>query len=182
MAEPVPGVEALWRDTKAKLDQQRCEEQRQAQQVTIPGHPSGDEQRGDPLLSPSRNLEEDNPTLHERAQALTRLGAPSVTVVVLATAEMERAVLTRRPTREEAKFLLERSVSLTYRGLARALFKSEGPAGWRHSPLLRHARCVELCADGATDIDGYRLTLDTERGIVIEPRPSAVHAAIEEEE
>ena len=113
-------------------------------------------------------MEEDDPGVHPSLQALTRLSDPSVSVVCLTPEERVGLRRTAVPSRDEAKELLRRSVSLVGRGVvAEATTRLTAPSGWQRSPLLRHHLLLELDAAGGCDIGPYRLTLDNHLGLLI---------------
>jgi hypothetical protein len=65
--------------------------------------------------------------------------------------------------------LLGRSVGISERGVVQALLQQAPPAGWQRSPLLRQHRLLALDpSDHSAEIDGYRLRLDPELGVVVE--------------
>ncbi len=113
----------------------------------------------------NRQLQEDNPEVHETMQALTRSGEPSINIVCLQ--ENHALNLNREPDTESKRKLLEQSLSITQKGVFRALLNDEGPRGWRKCPLLRHHKCVILEDDDSAKVGEYRLRLDSELGLII---------------
>lgn len=111
--------------------------------------------------------------------ALTRLGADSVTVVCLEAGpdgprlDGDPVPLERPVPVSLAKELLRRSLPIGQRGLVPLLRARPVPAGWRRSPLLRHARPLtfaggQLTLEGTDGLAAYRLVLDPELGLVAE--------------
>lgn len=142
-----------------------------------------DEARLRGLKEPKRNItlgefakhprEEDAPEIHRAHQALTRLG-DSVQVVCLYgkrdrpsfdAAGKNTLNPLREPTEDEAIRLLRHSLSLSTKGVIEHLRAELVPGGWKKSPLLRHHRLIALDEPP----NGYRFTLDDERGFLIEP-------------
>jgi CRISPR-associated endonuclease/helicase Cas3 len=105
--------------------------------------------------------EEDAPELHQAHQALTRLAEPSVGVICLGGLD-ETA-----PVRD----LLNRSVTLTHRGLVQRLLERKPPPAWKRSPILRHYRPLEF-VNGEARAEGYIVRMDPELGLTIEKEES----------
>lgn len=121
--------------------------------------------------------EEDAPDFHIAHQALTRLAAPSVTVIFLYGAEdklfLDRSksypVTLRRDTPiETVKKLLKNSVSISSRAVVFQLKAEPVPSAWQKSALLRQCRLLVLNDDGFAALGKYRLRLDAALGVVIE--------------
>jgi CRISPR-associated endonuclease/helicase Cas3 len=123
--------------------------------------------------SPVRLSDEDDPDLPPILRARTRLGDPSITVVPLH--EVDGRVyadsngryevdLTQPPTAAQARQLYLRSVSLSRRGVVRALTDEDTPKAWEDSPLLCRCRPL-LLRRGSTRISGTDITLDPELGV-----------------
>jgi CRISPR-associated endonuclease/helicase Cas3 len=119
-----------------------------------------------------QEFEEDAPEIHQAHQALTRLG-DSVQVVCLYgtkarpyfdAARTQSIDPTREPIKEDAVRLLRHALSLSLKGLVHTLRDEAVPSGWKNSPLLRHHRLIALDEPP----NGYKLTLDAERGVVVE--------------
>lgn len=123
--------------------------------------------------------EEDAPDLHPALQALTRLGPPSVSVVVVWDRGGCRYALTRdgsetfdlgdRPNLTGVRRLLGRSVDLSHRAIVGPLLdRVEVPDGWKRSPWLRRHRPLALTSDGTARFDGWQVRLHSQLGLVIE--------------
>lgn len=118
---------------------------------------------------------EDSPGLHQEFQALTRLAPPSITVVCLYEQEGAYRLpdgkaleLSRKPSLALTRRLIERSVTVSTKGLVQALEAKQVPPGWRRSPLLRHCRLLGLDEAGRREVGEYRVLLDSQLGLVIE--------------
>ncbi len=105
--------------------------------------------------------EEDAPELHLAHQALTRLSEPNVGVICLGDLE-ETA---------PAPDLLNRSVTLTHRGLVPRLLGRKPPAAWKRSPILRHYRPLKF-VNGEVRVEGYIVRMDPELGLTIKKEES----------
>jgi len=116
----------------------------------------------------NKQLEEDEPEIHSSLQALTRLSGPTVSVVFLRAEETARFDPIIQPNVEETRFLLERSVTLSHRGLVSNLLRMNPPAFWRRSPFLRRHRLIELDEKGSWTDGKYRLSLHHELGVTID--------------
>lgn len=126
----------------------------------------------------SKDLDEDNPDVHQALQALTRLAEPSVQVVCLIkTAEGcrlrpdgEIVDLKAKPDAMLTRSLLRRSMTITDKRVVFSLLRDEQlkPPGWKENAALRYHRV--LIFDGGAVTEGqYLLRLDPELGLVIDP-------------
>jgi len=121
--------------------------------------------------------DDEDPRIHPQLQAMTRWSdRPSIIVVFLyGSAEdcyldaghTQPITLQHEPDLEEAKTLVERSVSLGGRQLHEYFLDAE-VAGWRKNALLRHLRVGYLDADGKCPGDGFVITVDPELGVIVE--------------
>lgn len=123
--------------------------------------------------------EEDAPDLHPTYQAMTRLAEPSVEVVCLYGTPDEpyldarrtvRVDTRRKPSLDQIKSLLRRSLSVSNRRIVYALAAREGPRGWQDSALLRRHRLLCFDEKGETMIDSTLVRLDPDLGLVVAPR------------
>lgn len=121
--------------------------------------------------------EEDSPEFHKAHQALTRLAAPSVTVIFLYGTEdnpfLDRSktfpVKLRRDTpMKTVKKLLKNSVSISSRAVIYQLKAEPVPSVWQKNALLRQCRLLVLNDNGFAPLGKYRIRLDDELGVVIE--------------
>lgn len=119
---------------------------------------------------------EEQPDLHPRLQALTRLGLSSIDAVLLTRAH-DRIVVPpggravspdAAPDRELTRQLLGRSVNLTHPGVVDTLRQAPAPPGWQQCPWLRHHRMIVADETGRCVIGPWAVTVDPELGVVIE--------------
>ncbi|MCP3973639.1 MAG: CRISPR-associated helicase Cas3' [bacterium] len=130
----------------------------------------------DHLADVTGHFAEDDPGIHPKLQARTRLGDPSVSVVLLfdtdrgpsLTADGSELVdLSRRPNRSLERRLLGRSVDLSHRSLTFILMDEPVPEGWQQSPWLRRHRVVLLDTTGAVRVGKMTASLDNDLGVVL---------------
>lgn len=128
-----------------------------------------------------QELEEDNPEVHPKLQALTRLAAPTVNVVcayqkngmlMLQPDGAGKLDLDAEPTLEEVRQLLRHSLAISHRAFVSYFLTQPVPPGWRRNPFLRHHRLAVLNEQGQLVIDGYVMRVDAELGAVIEKTDS----------
>jgi CRISPR-associated endonuclease/helicase Cas3 len=163
-----PSLAAQWNTTRTALFRRREQYRAEAERRDIlpPFESDGVFEQYNPELS-----DEDDPSVHQTLQALTRLGDPSIGVVLLGPndAGFEGP---GAPSIADTRRLLDASLSVSHRGLVPALVQQPIPTGWRRSPLLRNLRLVRLGAAGEAVIAGarpYRLRLDPDVGLEISP-------------
>jgi CRISPR-associated endonuclease/helicase Cas3 len=132
----------------------------------------------DGLLAPNRQLDEDNPELHEAWRALTRLVPPSVTLVCLHRQPNGRTALDRagehpvdlgvEPDRETLKALSQETVSLSSYPVVKHFLALDPPAGWQSRAGLRYYRAA-IFENGRCPLeDGHVLLLDEDKGLLLE--------------
>ncbi len=123
----------------------------------------------------NQELEEDKPAIYSSLQALTRLAPPSVRVVCLYRRDghafldekgQESVDLSAVPTRETAKHLLRRSLSISDKRVLFHLAAQEPPAAWKQSSALRQHR-VLLLEDRQATTGKWAIRLDSELGLLI---------------
>ncbi len=130
--------------------------------VPAPGEALSLERVTDPAID-DITPDEGDPTVDERILAVTRLGGPSVDVVI-ATAD--------RPLPDPldtaaAETILRRSLRLSSPvGLVRAL--AAQPPPWPDHPLLAYTRRIDLDEHGRGVVSGWTVTLDPLLGLVVE--------------
>jgi len=123
--------------------------------------------------------EEDDPSLHQAHQALTRLTGLSVNVVCIYGTETQIFLdksLTQPvdfstcPSIETVNRLLRCSTSISRRGLAKRMIEDGSliPPSWRKATLLRHHYIFLFDEQGDCQFSNYHLHLDDELGLVIE--------------
>jgi CRISPR-associated endonuclease/helicase Cas3 len=163
-----------WNETRADLLASIARDEHEADKRWI-ASPRSSRQLWQFLQDPR---EEDAPENHPAHQALTRLAALTVPVVLLygspgrethdpdGAEPMDLHVV---PDLRLARRLLRRSVGIADRRVVHALAAQGPPAAWRGSALLRHHRVLVLDEAGAAPVDGrYSLRLDPDLGVVIE--------------
>lgn len=122
---------------------------------------------------------EDLPPEIRRAGIHTRLGPPSIDVILLRAndpMELRTAVTATGQSRLDGRTideLIERSVSISMQGAVAAITSEVTPSSWKRIPFLRHARPVVLGDDGRRTLaTGLTLSLHPELGVILE-RPGA---------
>lgn len=115
--------------------------------------------------------DDDDPTLHQQVQALTRLTEETQPLVLLLPEDARTIGVPSRPSLGEARALLRCAVNVTGWGNVRWVREHAAtPAGWAKSPHLRHH--VLLRAEhlrdgvGAVTADGRQLIYDTTVGLM----------------
>jgi len=173
-----PALAERWEKTAEKQEMERANEKVQAMQKWTP-RPDTGKALWQMTQDPTR---EDAPEAHKELQALTRLAQPSVSVVLLwdqpGGASFDRAGerparVSSRPTLAEAKLLLRRAVSISHPGVFAELIRTNPPAAWRNSSLLRRHRLLLLDADNRASTERYTIELDPELGLRISRKEDA---------
>jgi CRISPR-associated endonuclease/helicase Cas3 len=116
------------------------------------------------------NEEDDDNTI----MAVTRLGEQSVTTIFVQRTEdglilpiSQQAIdLNRSPELETVRALLGHSTRISKKRLVEEILKLENPKKWT-SALLKYCRYIELDREGKAQIGKWELSLDPQRGIVI---------------
>jgi len=127
----------------------------------------------------NRELEEDNPEIHDTLQALTRLSeSPSISIICL-YGDMDKprldiasqALDTQTIDIQTVKALLNRSTQLSHKTIVRSAIESNSlvPQAWRKEALLRHHYLLFFDESGKckSEFPKYGLWLDDSLGIVI---------------
>lgn len=175
-ADASPALRARWDTTRAAQRQAMDDDAQQARQRYIgPPWSVGLLSAVAPFLR-----DEDAPELHPAFQALTRLTEQSVTIACLggdANLPLLRPLrphgptitLHTAPSSAATEAFLNRSVSVTDRRVVFQLLEREVPSAWRKSALLRRLRPLYFNADGEARVGRWRLLLDPNEGLRIEP-------------
>ncbi len=132
----------------------------------------------DGLLAPNLQLDEDNPELHERWRALTRLVPPSVTLVCLHRQPDGRTTLDRvgeraidleaEPNREVAAELAQQTVNVSAYPVVHHFLAFDAPVGWQERAGLRYYRAA-IFEEGRCSLQGgFTLVLDERKGLLLE--------------
>ena len=159
-------------ETRKDMETRRKEDALKAERILVsePGYPE------DMIAQFNKQLEDDdNPNAHESIKAATRDGDPSIQVVCLrregarltAVADGLKIDLDCEPTRRQTEALLASRLPVSKKALYHELCKMDTPEGWKKSPNLRYHRAVEF-TDGKTCVGRYRLSLDCDKGLIIE--------------
>lgn len=168
-------VRAAWERTRQASHDAATEDSSEARDhwVRMPGD------SGAAVFDLTRNATDDDSSAGS-FRALTRLHADAEVVVCLERGpggprlngrEIDLSAL---PSVSGARDLLMRSLSVSNRGLLRALRSLAVPAGWRRSSLLRNCRPLIFDAAGMLDVDDpdgrtkWKLHLDQDLGLVTE--------------
>lgn len=126
--------------------------------------------------------EEDDPTLHQAHQALTRLTGLTVNVICLYGTgtkafwdkkQEEPLDLNLAPNDEVVRKLLEHSASVSRFGLTEAIIQDDKntlPVAWGKTALLRHHRVLFFNEQGICPCGNFQIRLDDKSGLVIQKR------------
>jgi len=107
--------------------------------------------------------------------AVTRLGEKSISVIfiqqtpdgLILPVSKTHLSLDHSPNLSMIRALLEHSTRISKKGLVEELLKKSNPPQWTSS-LLRHCRLVLLNEEGKAFVNQWELSLDIQRGVVIE--------------
>lgn len=168
---------ATWDHSKAAFIRGVRRDQDKGEAAHIPKRTSDRPTRGKDALTRIGYVlreEDDEPELHPDALARTRLGPPSINVVILTASEAERFHHAINPARTdrlmatETRTLLTRATSISDFGIVGGLKTHEPPnTSWKESPFLRHHRLLVLNADNRIEIEsGLPLELDDRLGVL----------------
>lgn len=163
-ADASPGLAARWLLTSEKLSLLRKKHSALAREKAICSPMSPEEEF---LEQPNLEFEEDNPGIRETLQALTRLGESNITAICLTPEQVSRLHPSRDDAWTRAKDLLQRSVTLTHRGVVPILASNPDyePVSWKRTALLRHCRLIQLNEEGEARIGDVLFRLDPEIGV-----------------
>ncbi len=172
LSEP---IRSLWIETWAKCEEEKQRDVEKAQRKYIPD-------TTEDLFSISLDfLDEENETLHQAHQALTRLGGPSVNVICLLVEEgklwaegkdRREIQLDKRPDSSDIRALLDRSLRISFApGLVRRILAQEVPPVWKGSAYLRRCRLLQFGPDGTCYTADLPIRLDPELGLVFNKKP-----------
>ena len=180
IVEEVYGAEGVWSSLELQqaADSAREDMQQAKKKETFTAKqnlikPPDDPAEPDEFLERfSRNLEEDNPEIHQSLQALTRLTEPSVQVVCLL--ESDSVDFGVKPSPAQIRSLLRRAMTITDKRVVFTLLNQPAPSGWKRTPALRHHRLL-IFSEGNTAVGRYILRLDPELGLIIDGDHSAMN-------
>lgn len=171
--DPPPAFASIWNTSLAKMTERVTKDRREAEKSLIPGLFY---EGGDPFTKSTieQEVSEDAPELHASALARTRLGPPTVDVIIVSAQELESTgwVKGEEPTRAQVIELLGYSVSLSDYRIAKYLLRDAAcaPVDWQESPHLRHHRLLTVDESGAFEFKDIerKLVLNEELGVVIQ--------------
>jgi CRISPR-associated endonuclease/helicase Cas3 len=162
--DQTPALQAGWAKTERDMEAKRQRHEAIARQLIVlpPDYPD------DIFEDFNRELDEDNPEIHESLRAQTRLSDPTVEVVILSYQEARNVDMKSTPDLETAKVLLHQSARVSHQGLVWWLIRNlQTPSAWHRSALLRHHRLIILEDDGKAKCGSYILQLHPELGLQI---------------
>lgn len=158
--EMTPALDEQWNRSRVRLRTQREADEQFARSVRIlpPDDP-------DFLADDRRELAEEDPEAHPALQALTRLGPPSVELVILTHEEAGGIDLETPPPPRLAAWLADRSCRLASQPLAREFLLAGPHPAWSGTPMLRRHRLVVLDPELRFVSEGGTLSYDFELGV-----------------
>ncbi|MBA3946025.1 MAG: CRISPR-associated helicase Cas3' [Herpetosiphonaceae bacterium] len=162
-------MRARWEATAREQQTTIAYEQRQAREgyIKLPDYDGPLAQ----LIGVTR--EEDAPELHPAHQARTRLIEYSLPVICLHgtddTPLLDGESLNKRVTPDVtlAKRLLQRSITITHRGVVAVLLEQTTPSSWLKTPLLRNYHLITFNDQNVARVGAYELYLHPELGLII---------------
>lgn len=116
----------------------------------------------DPFSDFGLPLDEEDPNIAKALQAVTRLGEPSVQVAFLHQASQLASPTDHTATRA----ILERTLTISNKGVVFGLDETHSPQAWQNSPWLRNVRAVVL-DQGSAHVGNKTLIDDPDLGLVI---------------
>lgn len=181
-----PELAAMWAKANTAYRKRQAESERKAEGGLIPALSEDDlsEGVGNDALTPELRTSEP-----EAAQ--TRLGPPSITVVVLKAGEAQthaKAVAMHgreKPSMKQIGALLDRSVPVSLRGITQELQALPRPPSWERVSSLRHTALVVLDEGGQMRMPGeskWTIRLDPRLGLCLDRTDAAQPLTIDQEE
>lgn len=149
---PTP-LEALWRESETVWKAERQADAETAKAVAIPSLIAGNDPGNRDVLTRITSIredQEDEPLLHASAVAQTRLGDPTLSLVVLTRDEAGRFADAIETAGDEPlplkqiRPLLLRAVNVSLPQVVHAAVGMEAPTAWAATSHLRHHRLVVL--------------------------------------
>jgi CRISPR-associated endonuclease/helicase Cas3 len=170
---PPPGdlpaeAQLVWQETAKKMfgEREKAEEEARARRLRTP---CGELAEPWEFLKEAR--EEDEPELHPKLQALTRLAEPSINVVLLPAGVSPPGEKTRLPP-GRVKELLAYGLLVTHASAVRALAAETPPPAFAATSALRRHRLLQLDGDGAARHGALTFRYSAELGLIIEGSPA----------
>lgn len=183
-----PGVVGNWNKARDRYEKQQDEDLLKAGYGMIPATAADQPERGNNVLAKdvaiSKAPEDGDPRAAGRVP--TRLGDPSVTVVLLTDDEAARYAPIlgdgRQPNAGDVADLLDHSVDLSRTGLVQALLDLERPKAWADVAALKFVVFLPLDRNGEATVGGTRIRLDGRLGVCIDNATGGNANARNEEE
>lgn len=146
-------LEAIWSDSREKWEKTLAKDEGSAESVLIPSLADGNDPKQHDVLTKITSIKEDQddePFMHASALARTRLGDPSISLVILKADEAREfagaihASGDEPLTLKQVRPLLIRSVSVSLHNVVKAARDVPVPRAWEQTAHLRHHRLVVL--------------------------------------
>lgn len=156
-------------ESHAAMERRREEQCLNAMEVSI-DHPDGDV-----LESQSASLNEDDPTVNPKIQAVTRDTEPTLQLVLvyhldgndyLSLDGRESFDESEVPNVAQIRRLLLNEVTISHKGCVYHYVKQTVPSGWKKCGMLRHHHLLRLDAGGVSQSDSL-IRVDHQLGVVI---------------
>ena len=194
-------IAQAWEEARTRFARRVAEDAAKANESLIPALARDNPQRGNNALRMATAMaqtDDDLPPALHNAAVHTRLGPPTIDVVVLTTDEAARLLVpassngAKAPDQTTIDALLDRSVGISLHGAVRALLAEKPPPAWAEIATLRYAVLIELDSQERRQLaNGYQLSLDERLGVRIDRdgltaqtviRQPAANADLEDEE
>jgi CRISPR-associated endonuclease/helicase Cas3 len=155
-------------ESENKLREKQENQQLNAMDVAINGPNEA------PLEQENLQLEDEDPDVAKKLQALTRDSDPAIQLVVIYRLgdhdyldPSGREVFSEAevPDVRRIRRVLENEVSVSHRGCFAFYAARSGPKAWREKGMLRHHRIVRVDGDGKSLQDHFPLRVDLELGL-----------------
>lgn len=189
------GAERLggaWEKARQEFQERQGIDERAAEMEMVPALEADDPAVGNDALTQDRSFSEpadELPPEQARFATQTRLGPPSVTAVILTAAEARKLVPAgptdgrKKPSARVTAELLERSVSVSLRGVAQAIIGLDPEPAWKDVPALRFARLIQLGDGDACHLsEKWTVRLDHHLGVCFDRVTVTPPTMMEEEE
>jgi CRISPR-associated endonuclease/helicase Cas3 len=172
LPELSPAWEAELRVAKGKLDKEMLEQEMKARQNLI--YPPEDEEV---FWATNKDLDEDDPELHQALRALTRLTRPTVTLICLHQTEQGIVLepgskviveLDKEPDYNLARELASRKVTISNWAVMDHFIAQRPPTGWQKHPMLRYFRPLVFVNQVYSISPKLSLRFDLKQGIIIQ--------------
>ncbi len=130
----------------------------------------------DLLIQHNSSLEEEDPSVHQAFQAMTRLIAPGVTIICLFDTPAGVALdtkgdllvnLEKSPTMSQIRQILQNTVTIHDRRIFNSLLQEQLPSAWQSIAALRHHQ-VAIFRDGVCRVGDYVMRLSRSLGLEVD--------------